>query len=67
MFFNRKQELAFLKRKFHSNRPKLLIFRGRRRVGKTFLLKVFAHQVNGLYLLGAITSRADQLSEFKNI
>ena len=43
-FINRTAELEFLRRKFRSRQPELLIFWGRRRVGKTFLLKEFSRQ-----------------------
>jgi hypothetical protein len=63
-FFNRAEELNFLHKKFRSKQPELLIFRGRRRVGKTFLLKEFSRQINGLYLLATVTSAQDQLQSF---
>ncbi len=55
-FFNRSDEMSFLHKKFRSKQPELLIFRGRRRVGKTFLLREFSRQVDGLYLLATVTS-----------
>lgn len=66
-FFNREAELNFLHKKFKSRQPELLIFRGRRRVGKTFLLKEFSRRVNGLYLLATVTSIQDQLQVFSKI
>jgi len=66
-FFNREAELDFLRKKLKSRQPELLIFRGRRRVGKTFLLKEFSRQVNGLYLLATVTSVQDQLQVFSKI
>ncbi|MEK7729862.1 MAG: ATP-binding protein [candidate division KSB1 bacterium] len=63
-FFNREEELAFLQKKYRSKQPELLIFRGRRRVGKTFLLKEFSRRVHGLYLLATVTSVHDQLQLF---
>ena len=65
-FLNRQRELEFLLRKFESGRPELLILRGRRRVGKTFLLREFSKRVNGLYLMATISSQADQLASFAN-
>lgn len=59
-FYNRNPELNFLQKKDRSNQPVLLIFRGRPRVGKTFLLKEFSRRVNGLYLLATVTSTQDQ-------
>ena len=66
-FFNRTEELNFLHKKFSSKQPELLIFRGRRRVGKTFLLKEFSRQVDGLYLLATVSSVQDQLQSFSQI
>ncbi len=66
-FVNRAEELNFLHKKFRSQQPELLIFRGRRRVGKTSLLKEFSRQVNGLYLLATVTSVQDQLQNFSQI
>lgn len=66
-FLNREKELDFLHRKFQSTQSELLIFRGRRRVGKTFLLKEFCEQVNGLYLLATVSSTRDQLQSFSKI
>ncbi len=63
-FLNRNEELDFLQKKYRSKKPELLIFRGRRRVGKTFLLKEFSRRVNGLYLLATVTSVHDQLQIF---
>ncbi len=63
-FLNREKELDFLLRKYRSKQAELLIFRGRRRVGKTFLLKEFANRVNGLYLMATISSQLDQLNSF---
>ena len=63
-FFNRQREMEFLLTKYHSNKAELLIFRGRRRVGKTFLLKKFCNRVNGLYLMSPISSVKDQLAGF---
>ena len=64
IFYNRRRELEFLLNKFQSARPELLIFRGRRRVGKTFLLQEFARKVNSLYFMGTISSHRDQLAVF---
>ncbi len=63
-FFNRVREMEFLLTKYHSNKAELLIFRGRRRIGKTFLLKEFSNRVKGLYLMSAISSVKDQLAGF---
>ncbi|MFQ5632314.1 MAG: ATP-binding protein, partial [bacterium] len=66
-FYNREKELEFLHKKFQSQQPELLIFRGRRRIGKTFLLKEFSRRVGGLYLLATVTSVQDQVQSFSQI
>ena len=41
MFVNREEELAFLDKHYRSGRAELFVLYGRRRVGKTELLRVF--------------------------
>ncbi len=50
--------------KYRPIQSELLIFRGRRRMGKTFLLRYFSNQVNGVYLMGTISSQTEQLVRF---
>ena len=59
MFVNRKQELEFLERKWEEKRAQLIIIYGRRRVGKTMLLKEFLKEKKGVYFL----STADSMDE----
>ena len=59
MFVNRKQELEFLERKWEEKRAQLIIIYGRRRVGKTTLLKEFLKEKKGVYFL----STADSMDE----
>ncbi|AFK22080.1 ATP-binding protein [Pyrococcus sp. ST04] len=50
-FIDREEELEFLRRKWSSEKPELVIIYGRRRIGKTYLLQKFLSEVGGLYLL----------------
>jgi len=49
MFVDREEELALLERLYESERPHLLLIYGRRRVGKTWLVKKFLEGKKGLY------------------
>ncbi|GAB6102762.1 ATP-binding protein [Thermococcus atlanticus] len=51
MFVNRKDELALLESFYSSGKKEILILYGRRRVGKTELLKRFIRGKNALYFL----------------
>lgn len=50
-FINRSNELGFLERKFNTPGPQFIVLYGRRRVGKTELIKQFSKNKNALYLL----------------
>ncbi|NJF26019.1 ATP-binding protein [Thermococcus sp. Bubb.Bath] len=51
MFVNRKNELAFLERLHRSDKKEVLIIYGRRRVGKTELIKRFIAGKDAIYFL----------------
>jgi len=51
-FINRKTELEFLERKYDSQGSQLIILYGRRRVGKTELIKQFCKGKDSIYFLG---------------
>ncbi|CUX77920.1 archaeal ATPase, fused to C-terminal DUF234 domain [Thermococcus chitonophagus] len=51
MFIDREEELEFLRRRWSSEKPELIIIYGRRRIGKTYLLQRFLSEVGGVYLL----------------
>jgi len=63
-FKNRKKELALFEELCNSGKSKLIIFYGRRRVGKTELLKEFLSKHKGLYLLARQESEKEQLVKF---
>lgn len=50
MFINRYEELSFLEKKWKGGKPELIILYGRRRVGKTFLIRRFMREKRALYL-----------------
>lgn len=63
-FFDRSAETAFLEGLSASGLPKLLVVYGRRRVGKSELLKHFVAKANGVYLEARQESDADILKNF---
>ncbi|MCF0180768.1 MAG: ATP-binding protein, partial [Muribaculaceae bacterium] len=64
----RKQEIAQLKQCYDSGKPEMVIVYGRRRIGKTFLVReTFANQFD-FYLTGLFKkSKAKQLENFANV
>ncbi len=50
-FVNRIEELKILEEKYKSNKPEFLIIYGRRRIGKTELIKQFARDKDHFYFL----------------
>ncbi len=63
MFFNRQNELKRLEERYKEKKAQLLIVYGRRRVGKTELLKEFARDKRNLYFLADLSSAKEQLQE----
>ena len=51
MFINRHDELSYLQQKYAGNKPELIIIYGRRRTGKTTLIKRFLEGKQGVYLI----------------
>jgi len=64
MFINRQRELAFLRNRKKGKKPEFIVIYGKRRVGKTELVKQFFKDVPHVYFLADKTSEHDQL---KNI
>ena len=50
-FVNREHELEFLNRKYAGNSPQMVVLYGKRRVGKTELIKQFMYGKTGAYIL----------------
>ena len=64
-FFNRKMELEFLEKKYSENSPQLIIIYGRRRVGKTELIKKFIQNKNSSYILCSRDNFQENIKEIK--
>ena len=58
---DRERELGFLGEKFRKKAAQLVILWGRRRVGKTYLLKEFYNRHPAIYFLATKSSKKDQL------
>jgi hypothetical protein len=66
-FINREQELKVLNEKWQSNTAQFFIIYGKRRVGKTELIKQFIKDKPALYFLADKRTTADQLHELGQI
>ncbi len=66
IFIGRKKELNFLNREYNQKTSKFIVLWGRRRVGKSKLIKKFMEDKNGIYLLGRQESEFIQLKRFSS-
>ena len=64
MFINRYEELARLEERYTSDKAELFVLYGRRRVGKTELLREFCRSKPNLFFVATLSSDADQLATF---
>ena len=64
MFIDRKAELADLEARYRSGRAELFVLYGRRRVGKTELLRHFCAGKPHAFFIATLSSDLDQLSAF---
>ncbi len=64
MFINRKSELEILARLYASERAELFVLYGRRRVGKTELLRAFCEDKPHLFFIATLSADAEQLATF---
>ena len=62
MFVDREEELSLLHRLYVSGRPQLVLIYGRRRVGKTWLVKRFLEGRRGLYFYAQRRPLDDELA-----
>jgi len=62
-FKNRVRELDFLSGLYATGNPKLIVLYGRRRVGKTELLREFLKKNKGLYILARQESEQEQIKK----
>jgi AAA+ ATPase superfamily predicted ATPase len=66
-FFGRERELDLLQVEFDASRPSLVIAYGRRRIGKSSLLKQAAEGRPSVYFQATIASSAQNLETFKAV
>ncbi len=64
MFINRAAELAHLEEHYRSQRAELFVLYGRRRVGKTELLRRFCIDKPHVFFIATLSSDLDQLATF---
>ena len=64
-FFGRRRELSLLKRELENSRPSLVIAYGRRRIGKTRLLREAAQVCPSIYFQATRVSEVLNLEQFK--
>ena len=70
-FIDRESELEFLRSRYSSGKPELILLYGRRRIGKTYLLQRFLSEVGGIYLLAEesetiLEDFSERLAEYFN-
>lgn len=66
-FINRADELADLEKRWKSGKPELFIIYGKRRVGKTELVKKFIQTKRAIYFLADKRTMIDQLREVSRL
>lgn len=64
MFVNRTRELAFLNARYASQQAELVVLYGRRRVGKTELLRTFCQDKPHVFFVADLGTEEGQLAEF---
>jgi len=64
MFIDREEEMAHLERLYGSKRAEFFVLYGRRRVGKTKLLRAFCANRPHLFFVATLSSEAEQLATF---
>jgi len=67
MFWDRERELSFLEREYEKPAAGLVVVYGRRRVGKTTLLRRFMRGKTGLYFLADQQLEAEQRRRFQEL
>lgn len=67
VFINRERELSFLNNEYKSNRASFVVIYGRRRVGKTALIREFVKDKSALYFMASEEPEVQNLSNFRNL
>ncbi len=65
-FINRESELNFLNQKYAENSPQMIVLYGKRRIGKTELIKKFMQDKEGTYILCTNDSTKENIKEMKS-
>ncbi|WPX07862.1 ATP-binding protein [Anaerocellum danielii] len=66
-FVDREVELQFLESQFSQNGPALVVIYGRRRVGKTALIKQFIKNKKAIYFLATEEVESQNINNFKSL
>lgn len=64
MFVDRERELAMLEERYLSDQAELFVLYGRRRVGKTELLRAFCRERRHVFFVADLSSEALLLAAF---
>lgn len=64
-FINRKQELDFLEKQYREQKSSLVVIYGRRRIGKTALIKKFIQDKPAIYFLASEEVESQNIEYFK--
>jgi len=64
-FINRQDELKFLEEQYKTNNSNFVVIYGRRRTGKTSLIREFIHNKPSIYFLSDIQTETEQLLDFQ--
>ncbi len=66
MFINREKEIEFLEQKWNESKAQMIVLWGKRRVGKTELVKQFIKNRPYIYFLSERTHEKEQLKRFSS-
>jgi len=66
LFVGRERELNFLSSKYAENSPQMVVIYGKRRIGKTELIKKFMEGRDGVYILCTNDSTNENIKEMKD-
>jgi len=66
-FINREKELSFLEKEYNRDGSSLIVFYGRRRLGKTALTAEFMKNKTGVYFIASEENETQNRIAFKNI
>jgi hypothetical protein len=67
MFIDRERELAMLEKRYNSDQAELFVLYGRRRVGKTELLRAFCQEKRHVFFVADLGSEALLLAAFSRV